>query len=60
VPKDLFEPAPSPPPRQPVRAAVRDRDRLVVGGALAMLAVATSTLLLLAQAYRVRRELMTG
>ena len=61
VPKDLFEPAPSPPPpRRAVRAAVRDRDPLIIGGALAMLAVATSTVLLLAQANRVRRELLTG
>jgi hypothetical protein len=59
LPKDLFEPLPSaPPPQRTVHAGVRDRDRLLVGSALAMLAVAASTLLLLAQARRVRRELL--
>jgi len=60
LPRDLFEPLPSaPPPRRPVRPAVRDRDRLLVGSALAMLAVAASTALLVAQTTRVRRELLT-
>jgi hypothetical protein len=35
----------------------QSRDRLLVGGALALLAVAASTLLLLAQANRIRRDL---
>jgi hypothetical protein len=35
----------------------QSRDRLLVGSALAMLAVAASTLFLLAQANRIRREL---
>jgi hypothetical protein len=37
--------------------AEQSRDSLLVGSALAMLAVAISTLLLLAQANRIRREL---
>ena len=59
LPKDLFEPLPSaPPPQRTVHPGVHDRDRLLIGSALAMLAVAASTVLLLAQAKRVRRELL--
>jgi hypothetical protein len=47
-----------PPLPEPLRE--RRRDPLLIGSALAMLAVAASTLLLLAQAKRIRRELGTN
>jgi hypothetical protein len=45
---------------RPVRARSRDRDALLIGGALAMLAVAASTVLLVAQATQLERSLRAG
>ena len=61
LPRALFLSLPSPKrPAGPRAEPARRNDSLMVGSALAMLAVAASTLLLLAQATRVRRELTTG
>jgi hypothetical protein len=61
LPRALFRSLPVP-ERPPGPRAEPDKRRrsLVVGSALAMLAVAASTMLLLAEAARVRRELTTG
>ena len=56
LPKRLFRPVARAPREQP-QPQSQSRDRLLVGSALAMLAVAASTLFLLAQANRIRREL---
>jgi hypothetical protein len=40
-----------------VREPARDRDRLLIGGALALLAAAASTMLLVAQVTRLERAL---
>jgi hypothetical protein len=52
LPEGLFRPL-----SHTTSTHTQSRDRLLVGSALAILAVAASTLLLLAQANRIRREL---
>lgn len=52
LPEGLFRPL-----THTTDTRAQSRDRLLVGSALAILAVAASTLLLLAQANRIRREL---
>jgi hypothetical protein len=44
----------------PPRKASRNRQALLIGGAFAMLAVAASTVLLVAQATRLERSLRAG